>query len=132
MADKSPLVSRVPFDVTRPIFDYYGVMDDEAQRSLIKKVMSRFPDEGEIDRDDFRLLLEQEIFDWHQRTVTPADDEPTNMAEVDLVQPSGEVLSTEEYDTLADVTDKDLQAAIRDWKTVAPDKFSNLLEANEQ
>ena len=41
----------------------------------------------------------------------------------------GELLSEENYNSLSNITEADLNAIAEDWESIAPDKFKNLLNA---
>ncbi|KYC42106.1 hypothetical protein WA1_19085 [Scytonema hofmannii PCC 7110] len=47
----------------------------------------------------------------------------------DFLTISGDVLSEEEFDVIATIDDEDIAAAITNWKQVAPNVYSNLLDA---
>lgn len=51
--------------------------------------------------------------------------------EDELVQVDGAVLSEEEYNTIASIDERDIAAALSNWKKVAPDAYSNLLNADK-
>ena len=41
----------------------------------------------------------------------------------------GELLSTENYNSLSNITEANIKAIAEDWESIAPDKFKNLLDA---
>jgi hypothetical protein len=41
----------------------------------------------------------------------------------------GELLSEANYNSLSNITEADLKAIAKDWESIAPDKFKNLLDA---
>lgn len=57
-------------------------------------------------------------------------DSSVNINAEGKLQIVGEILSEAEYGRLAAVDQQTIEAAITDWKERAPDRFSNLLEAN--
>ena len=60
MADNF-LVSRIPFDIARGLFDDYKVTDESVQSDLLKKTLIKFKDNQSINREDFKVELFNQI-----------------------------------------------------------------------
>jgi phage-related protein (TIGR01555 family) len=79
--------------------------------------------------DNPALEIEQENGDV---VLKLASEVNTTNTDADKITVPGEVLSEDEFDAIADVTDTDIADAVSNWKKTAPDLYTNLLDTDNE